>query len=142
MGRKPGDSSDRIFLVVVMEFSESTAGRALDALQAEELTALRLPHPTHLKLATDQLRPRVFVVDADVPGAAEFDAIRTMRAKERSGSLIVLLLGTAAEKALAPDLCEMVDAYMRKPFEWSKVARTVMQMANNRPPPGGVVLLR
>ena len=142
MGRRPGDSSDRMFLVVVMEFAPDSAGLALKALKAEGLTALVLPHPSHVKLATDQMRPRVFVVDSAVPGEGELAAIRKMRGKERSGSLIVILLGEAPEEKLSVEMCELVDAYIRKPIAWSKVALTVVQLVNNRRPPSGVSLLR
>jgi len=139
---RPPESSDRIFLVVIVEFDPATAGRALEALHAEHVTALRLPHLSHLPLAYERMHPRVLVVDSKTPGTEELETVRTMRLRSAGGTLTVVLLGEAEPASLPPPLCELTDVYVRKPADWHKVARTVIQLANNRRPPSDVVILR
>jgi len=138
---KPPESSDHFFLVVVVEFSESSAGRVVEALKQEKVAALALPHAQQLPIAYEHMRPRVFVVDAEAPGRREVAMMRTMREKDRTGSLVILLLGAVDEPRLPVEACELADAYVRKPMDWKKVARTVVQLANKRKPPSDVVVL-
>ncbi|MBI2930846.1 MAG: hypothetical protein HYY16_04280 [Planctomycetes bacterium] len=139
---RPPESSDHMFLTVVLELSPETAGFAVNALRAEQVPALRLPHVTQLRRASEQMHPRAFVLDTQHPGDEELSIILSMRATSRTGSLLVILVGETPTEALPMELCELVDAYICKPVEWRKVARTVIQLVNNRKPPSGVILLR
>ncbi|MBI2930845.1 MAG: hypothetical protein HYY16_04275 [Planctomycetes bacterium] len=144
MGAVPfAELSDRYFLVAVLETDPETRGMALAALHRERVVALGLGGVAEMRTAYDHIRPRVVLLDVVAPDEEELALIRALRASDIGGALSIVLVGGVPEQVLPLEVCELADVYVRKPCDWTRVARTVINLATDRRPPStGIHLLR
>lgn len=127
--------SDRYFLVAVLERDPETRSLAVEALHREHAVALAVSGVGELRVAFDHIRPRAVLLDVEAPCEEELALVRALRANDLGGTLSIVVVGAVAEQELPVELCELVDAYVRKPADWARVARVVINLATGRRPP-------
>jgi DNA-binding response OmpR family regulator len=137
------ETSDRYFLVGVLEGDPDTRGLVMAALRRAQVVAVNLSRVDEMRAACEHIRPRVIVFDVGIPDEDELDLMRMLRARDIAGALSIVLLAGAPEVTLPMEVCELVDVYVKKPANWDTIARVVINLATGRRPPStGVRVLR